>query len=185
MRFSIAAVSVLALIGCTQPAQQTGQATQTEQAVNGCRAAASGAWDSMRVDAVANGADCASAQATITIRSGDETLWSETYPVNQVMVLAGADSVDDMQRRLSEWVNPPGAARDSAGDLPVWEAGADNPVSGEFPFYVEAGVDRARYQALRDRDAPIFCYVQGMESEACLTLENGRVAKIGVQTFPG
>jgi hypothetical protein len=27
--------------------------------------------------------------------------------------------------------------------------------------------------------------VQGMESEACLAFENGRVTKIGVQSFPG
>jgi hypothetical protein len=97
----------------------------------------------------------------------------------------GAESVEDMQRRLNEWVNPPGAARDSTGDLPVSAAGARSPMSGEFPFYVEEGVDRARYEGLRGRDAPMFCYVQGMESEACLAFENGRVTKIGVQSFPG
>lgn len=58
-------------------------------------------------------------------------------------------------------------------------------MSGEFPFYVEEGLDRAAYEAVRGRDAPMFCYIQGMESAACLALEDGRLAKIGVQSFPG
>jgi len=100
-------------------------------------------------------------------------------------VLAGAESVEDMQRRLNEWITPAGAARDSTGDLPVWEANATQPMSGEFPFYVEEGVNRERYETLRAQDAPMYCYVQGMESEACLVRENGRLTKIGVQSFPG
>jgi hypothetical protein len=186
MRLLIAALSALTLAACNQAAEQTDQSgTSAQVAENGCPATASGTWQGLQVDASANGADCATAQATITIGNGGGTLWSETYPANQVMVLAGAESVEDMQRRLNEWVNPPGAARDSTGDLPVWTAGAQSPMSGEFPFYVEEGVDRARYESLRGRDAPMFCYVQGMESEACLALENGRVAKVGVQSFPG
>jgi len=32
---------------------------------------------------------------------------------------------------------------------------------------------------------PVFCYVQGMESMACVALQNGEMTKVGVQTFPG
>lgn len=187
MRLLIVALSALTLAACNQAAEQTEQAAQPEQAAaeNNCPAAASGAWETMQIEASASGADCASAQATITIRNGAQEVWSENYPAAQVFTLAGAESVEDTQRRLNEWVNPPGAARDSTGDLPVWIAGAEHPMSGEFPFYTEEGVDRARYETLRGRDAPMFCYVQGMESEACLALENGAVVKIGVQSFPG
>ncbi|HYD71685.1 MAG TPA: hypothetical protein VEF55_01005 [Candidatus Binatia bacterium] len=179
----MAALSALTLAACNRTGPQ---ADETQQIVeNGCPAAASATWEGMQVEASANGGDCASAQATITIDNGGAVVWSENYPVRQVMVLAGPESVEDMQRRLNEWVNPPGAARDSTGDLPVWAAGAPHPMSGEFPFYTEEGVDRPRYETLRGADAPMFCYVQGMESEACLTLENGRVTKIGVQSFPG
>jgi hypothetical protein len=183
MRLLIAALSALTLAACNQAAEKTDEPPQTAE--NGCPATASGTWSGMQVEANANGADCATAQATITIRNGARVLWSEEYPVNEVMVLAGPESVEDLQRRLNEWVNPPGAARDSTGDLPVWAAGAQNPMSGEFPFYAEKGVDRAAYETLRGADVPMFCYVQGMESEACLALENGRVTKIGVQSFPG
>ncbi len=181
MRLCIVAASALALVACTQEAAEQ----STDVAENGCWASASGAWEGLHVEASANGADCAQAEATLTIRNAGGVLWSETYPASEVMVLAGAESVEDMQRRLNEWVNPPGAARNSTGDLPVWAAGAQNPMSGEFPFYAEEGVDRARYETLRGADAPMFCFVQGMESEACLTLENGRLTKIGAQSFPG
>ena len=185
MRLLIAALSALTLAACSQAAEDTDRPDASPQVVeNNCPASASGMWEGMQIEASANGGDCASAEAAITIGNG-AALWSETYPASQVMVLAGAESVEDMQRRLNEWVNPPGAARDSTGDLPVWTAGAQQPMSGEFPFYVEEGLDRAAYEAMRGRDAPMFCYVQGMESEACLVLENGRVAKIGVQSFPG
>jgi hypothetical protein len=182
MRLLVVAATALALVACNQQAEDQPAETIAE---NGCPATASGTWEGMQVEASASGADCAQAQATITIRNGANTLWSEAYPANQVMVLAGAESVEDMQRRLNEWVNPPGAARNSTGDLPVWAADAAHPMSGEFPFYAEEGVDRPRYEALRGADAPMFCYVQGMESEACLALENGRLMKIGVQSFPG
>jgi hypothetical protein len=186
MRFLIAALSVLTLTACNQAAEKADQADPAQQAAeNGCPATASGTWEGMQVEASASGADCTAAEATITIRNAGSVLWSENYLVSQVMVLAGPESVEDLQRRLSEWVNPPGAARDSTGDLPVWAAGAQNPMSGEFPFYAEEGVGRAAYETLRGADAPMFCYVQGMESEACLALENGAVRKIGVQSFPG
>jgi hypothetical protein len=180
----IASLAVLA--ACTQEAAPPAGETQTAEAVNNCPAQASAAWDAFTIEAVATGADCAQAQATLTIRNANGGVaYTQTYPTSQVMVLVGAESPADMERMLREWVSPPGAAKDSTGDLPVWEANAEQPVSGEFPFYPEEGVDRAAYEALRRGDAPMFCYVQGMESEACLWNQNGVVTKIGVQTFPG
>lgn len=190
MRVLLTALSALTLTACNQSAGKADQpdpAIQDEQAAaeNNCPATARSTWERLQIDASATGADCATAQATLTISNGATTLWSETYPAEHVMVLAGAASTEDMQRMLNEWVNPAGASLDSTGDLPEWPANADSPMSGEFPFYVEEGVQRAAYEGARRRDAPMFCYVQGMESLACLALENGRLTKIGVQSFPG
>jgi hypothetical protein len=162
-----------------------------QEAANGCPASTSTTWTpqsgvALTIEAATVGADCAQANAAITLRgAGGGTVWTETYPAAQVMTLAGADSVEDMQRRLGEWISPGGAMADSTGDLPEWTAGEDAPMSGEFPFYPDEGLDRAGYAALRARDAPLFCYVQGMESLACLAWENGDLAKVGLQTFPG
>jgi hypothetical protein len=58
-------------------------------------------------------------------------------------------------------------------------------VLGEFYFYPEAGVDRATYESVRAARLPVFSYVQGMESMAVIVLRNGRMEKLGAQSFPG
>jgi hypothetical protein len=181
MRSTIFA-AVLALAACSggDAGESAGPAD-----LAACAASANATWRSFTIEATTEGADCEAAQARIVIRRGEEEAWNETYPASRVMALAGAVDAEDMERRLSEWIDPPAAGRDSTGDLPVWPAGAAGPMSGEFPFYVEEGLDRAAYEAVRGRDAPMFCYIQGMESAACLALEDGRLAKIGVQSFPG
>jgi|CXWL01.1.fsa_nt_gi hypothetical protein len=181
-------MGVLALAACDPSAEQPGQ---TREAANGCPAAAASSWTAddgvvFIIGASAIGADCAQANAALSIQNAaGETVLNEAYPVDEVMTLAGAESVEDMQRRLAEWINPAGAGPDSTGDLPEWVQGEDNPMSGEFPFYVEAGMGRAGFEALRARDLAMFCYEQGMESVACLAVDNGELKRIGLQTFPG
>lgn len=191
---ALAILTALILTACTPPESQPSQQSQAGQQAaaepNNCPAQASTPWSAGQitytVQAVATGADCASASVAFTVRDpSGASIAAETYQANQVMTLANAESVADMERRLAEWITPAGAARDSTGDLPVWEVGADHPMSGEFPFYQDDGLDRAAYEALRRADAPMYCYVQGMESEACLVLQNGAFRKIGVQSFPG
>jgi hypothetical protein len=63
--------------------------------------------------------------------------------------------------------------------------GAEHPVNGEFPFYPEPGVDRDYYEKARALRAPVFCYVQGMESMSFVALIEGGMVKLGVQSFPG
>jgi hypothetical protein len=176
--------ALLAAAACTRDAQQS---TDAQPALaNDCPAAATTTWESFTIAATAEGADCAQAQATLTITGANGAVaYTELFPVAQVMVLAGAQSTADMERMLNEWISPPGAAADSTGDLPEWTANAEYPVSGEFPFYPQEGVDRASYEAIRRGDAPMFCFVQGMESQSCVMSENGAVRVIGVQTFPG
>jgi hypothetical protein len=156
-----------------------------------CAARAGTSWTAgggvtFTVEAESAGDACATAAVTLTIRSRDgATAYEQHYLADQVMTLAGADSVDDLRRRLSEWITPPGAQMDSTGDLPAWTEAASFPMNEEFPFYPEDGVTREIYEALRGEDRAMFCYVQGMESMACLAMHEGALTKIGVQSFPG
>ena len=38
---------------------------------------------------------------------------------------------------------------------------------------------------LRGARVPMFCYVQGLESMACVALTSDGITKVGVQSFPG
>jgi hypothetical protein len=188
MRLIIVA-SALALAACN-PAQETSETTMPAQSLpplaGACATSASSAWNELSVIAESGGDDCAAATARITIRNAaGDILFTQDNPSNQVMTLVGAESVEDMQRRLGEWITPAGAMMDSASDLPEWADGDDQPMSGEFPFYIDHGVDRAAYTALRQRDAPLFCFVQGMESLACFIYEGGALTHVGEQSFPG
>jgi hypothetical protein len=155
-----------------------------------CAASATTTWaggggTSFAIEGQSAGDDCAAAPVTLTIRAADGAVaFEESHQSDHVMTLAGAESIDDMRRRLGEWITPAGAQMDSTGDLPEWVQGAHYPVSEEFPFYPEDGVTRETYEALRAEDRVMYCYVQGMESIACLVVRDGALAKIGVQSFP-
>lgn len=159
--------------------------------VRGCDAVATSPWapeggGAFAVEAASFGPDCARAVATLVVRDAQgKVIWSEAYPAESVMVLAPAQTPDAMQSALADWVNSSNHTIATTSALPDWPAGAAMPVSGEFPFYPEQGWDRDTYLALREADVPVLCYVQGMESQACLALQSGILAKIGVQTFPG
>ncbi|MGE0045982.1 MAG: hypothetical protein AB7T08_09495, partial [Hyphomonadaceae bacterium] len=174
---------------CSPPAA-TEKAGETA-AASGCAAEAQVAWapaggERFTIEANSTGADCANAVATLTIRGADGAVdWTESRPTHQVMTLAGAADATAMQTALSEWIDPTVGNMHTTNALPAWAANAETPMQGEFAFYPEEGLARAEYEALRARNAPLYCFVQGMESLACLALEDGRLEKIGVQTFPG
>jgi hypothetical protein len=103
------------------------------------------------------------------------------------MVLGAAQNATDMKAALGDWVDQRASTVKTTADLPEWAEGAETPMLGEFTFYPESGMDRETWNAVRAAKAPAFCYVQGMESMACVMLdkESGYVSKLGVQTFPG
>lgn len=176
------------LAGCAPPSAETAGSDVAAEITpaNNCSAAATGVWSGYAITATTRGADCAQAEATIVLTDSAGTqAWSETYSAAQVFTLAGAEGVEDMQRSLNEWIQPPRAALDSAADLPEWAAEAETPASGEFPFYVDEGVTRQAYAAARASDAPMFCYTQGMESLRCLIAAERGLTTLGVQSFPG
>lgn len=90
-----------------------------------------------------------------------------------------------MQAALAEWIDPArNTTLQTSSALPEWPASTEFPTNGEFPFYPE-GFTREAYNALRAAHLPLYCYVQGMESMACIVYGDGGVDKVGVQTFPG
>ncbi|MBL8549111.1 MAG: hypothetical protein JNJ73_03935 [Hyphomonadaceae bacterium] len=156
-----------------------------------CSARAIGAWRPaasapLRVEAYAEGPNCTQAVATLVVRDATGgILWADAFAAARVMSLADARDALAMRAALARWIDPAATRLARASDLPPWPANAEYPASGEFPFYPESWLDRASYEALRARGDPIFCYVQGMESIACLALSGGQLSKVGVQTFPG
>ncbi|MGE0828384.1 MAG: hypothetical protein AB7O04_03420 [Hyphomonadaceae bacterium] len=183
-----AAFAFLVLAACAPTSPQEAQ----DAAAAGCSAQSTGPWRPagqapLVISAAANGPSCADAVATLTIaNAAGVALWTQAYPVAQVMSLADrSQNPEALREALDEWINPDTIGTHTTSDLPAWGEGQEAPASGEFPFYPEEGIDRAAYEALRAAALPTFCHVQGMESIACVALENGRVRKIGLQTFPG
>lgn len=157
----------------------------------GCVAEASMPWRppsgvEFQTSARSEGADCANAQATLVVAdAGGNPLYSETYPVDHVAALSGMATREQMGAALAAWIDQSASTLKVSTDLPDWPEGAAQPGVGEFPFYVEENVTRDAYLAARASGAPLFCFVQGVESIACLILRDGALTKIGAQSFPG
>jgi hypothetical protein len=156
-----------------------------------CSASATVAWAPVRgrfypTEAFANGQACGTAVVTIVVRARDgKVLWADARPAAEVMTFVEAKTPSKMTAALAEWLTQHHTFKSTA-DLPVWKKGAEAPDAGEFPFYPDAGLDRDAYEQLRAAKLPVFCYVQGMESMACLSLSaDGQIDKIGLQLFPG
>jgi hypothetical protein len=173
-----------------QPTQTAAEETTApmEAADAGCSARTRAPWTlpdggALDIEAVSFGVTCANAVAVLTIRQPQgAVLWTAAYPTALVATLKEAPDSAGMSKSLSQWLQ---SGSQTSADLPEWSSGATSPVSGEFPFYPDDSLDTAAYAALRERAAPMFCHVQGMESQLCLVLENGVISRAGVQTFPG
>jgi ABC-type Fe3+-hydroxamate transport system substrate-binding protein len=164
---------------------------EADNVAPGCDARAASTWAAgeaqYSVEAMSAGPDCVRAVATIVVRDASGApLYAEAHLAQHVMVLAPATTEAAMQTALADWSNPANnTTMLTTSALPDWPQGAAGPQNGEFPFYPEPGYDRDTYMAIRAENAPLFCYVQGMESMSCLALRNGALEKIGVQAFPG
>ncbi|MEQ1492053.1 MAG: hypothetical protein ABL932_16035 [Terricaulis sp.] len=175
------------LAACTPPAQE---AHNSAAVVNNCPASATTLWSAgggqtFSIEAHTEGPSCIEARATITIGNESGVVLTETYDAANIQALAGAGSADDMGRRLAEWITPAGASMDSVGDLEAWEAGAPEPSYAEVPFHPAPRVTREIYEALRAGNAPMYCYEESLEGGACLTVWDGVLEKIGVQSYAG
>lgn len=189
-------LGVAAMAGC-QPKKPDAPIAEASQ----CSAQAQSPWgiaagQVYAISAMAAGPDCAKSVITLVVRAGDETPLFATALLANAGNLAFGDVQDsaDMQKRLQDWLAPAQAGFTTSADLPAWPEGASGPtpkavegVSGSFPFFPdpEAYSERSAYEALRAAKSPVFCYVQGTESYACLAAQDGAVFSIGLQVFPG
>lgn len=182
MRILILGGACVLALGCA-PAPNNSAAA-------GCDARAAATWQAgavaLSVEAVSSGPDCANAVAMLVVRDGGGApLFADTYLAAHVMTLAGADTQAAMTAALGEWLDAGAVKAGAAEALPEWPANAEAPVAGEFPFYPSEGIDQAAYNAARAADAPLYCYVQGMESLRCLGFDGATITDVGAQLFPG
>jgi hypothetical protein len=203
-----AAFAALALAACGPPVEKLEKAPPPAADIapatevvalpdptGACAAKASYVWSpagggAYEITGAAAGPTCDSGSAVITIRNraSGKVLVSESVDVAVMTntIFADAKSPGRLKTALGEWIGHQ-AGEETTGDLPAWAADADAPQAGEFPFYPEAGMTRAAYEALRAAKRPTYCYVQGGESLACWALdrEKDAMTKAGLQTFPG
>ncbi|MEM6627221.1 MAG: hypothetical protein AAF719_11015 [Pseudomonadota bacterium] len=139
------------------------------------------------VTAFTVGDDCLEAAAFLTIR--DENgglLWSDSFPAKHVYYLQYAQSADEMQSALEDWIDPDQNMYPAGDTLPEWVEGTLEPSPGsEFPFFPEEGYTREFYELTRTSDTVLFCYTQGLESSLCLEGGENGAFPVGVQVFPG
>jgi hypothetical protein len=156
-----------------------------------CDAAVDGEWASpngqrFRVEATTSGPACRQSAAVIIVRNAaGDVVWTDARPAALVAGLNTPTTRTPMTYALRDWIGLATRGQTTA-DLPPWPHREPGPTSSSgFEFEPEPWINREHYLALRARAAPMFCYVQGLESLACLVEQNGRLEKIGVQAFPG
>lgn len=184
MRFHLIVAAALVAGGLLAPTLAIANLAPPMPVVS-CNLGAAKGWQGYWTESYSNGAACADAVVTIVVRAQRRVLWTDAMPASQLMTFVEAKTPAQMKTALADWLAQRHMFRTS-GDLPVWNRGADAPVAGEFPFYPEAGVDRDTYMQIRAQRQAMFCYVQGMESMACVAIaRDGAATKVGVQSFPG
>lgn len=178
----LAAVAAVCVSACTRVDDDKHAA-----AGSGCTAVAATEWKGFNVEASTRGPDCARAAVTLVFRASGsgEIARMETHRAMDLTTLASVSDAAGMETALAGWIDQSSPEFASSANLPDWPANADSPTSGEFPFLPAEGTTREGYAALRAQAAPLFCFVQGMESIKCLALVDGAIDSIGVQTFPG
>jgi hypothetical protein len=184
------ALPVLSLAACqARTATAANEPPPAAESETGCTAKADTEWNAtpdtdLAVHARAWGPTCK--QAVIALG-----IWTKDGPpaysfISSMADIEGFDDVADaaaLQKALSDWAD--GQPRNTA-DLPEWKASDSSPdPSAEFSFYPDEGIDRAAYTEIRTGKHPMFCFVQGQESQQCVYLKDGGVQSVGVQTFPG
>ena len=155
-----------------------------------CDAAASADWlggegQHFAVTASTSGPSCEQSVALLIVRNpAGVVVWTDALPAARVMGLNGPPTRTPMNSALAEWIGL-GAQGRTTADLPPWPRANEPPSAGGFEFAPEPWLERTDYLEMRARAQPMFCYVQGLESLACLTISDEGLEKIGVQSFPG
>ncbi len=169
------------------------------QAVGRCNARASVPWEITRdrtltVEAFSDGPDCTKATVAIAIRdqSGD-ALWTDAGSAGAIVTFkdVGATNVAVMKTALDEWVRGAPFMRQTDA-IPDWPSDAPEPTTKlwsqndktGFRFVPAAGIDRAKYVAVREAKLPLLCYGIARDRLTCIAVSDDGVTKVGEQYFP-
>jgi hypothetical protein len=138
-------------------------------------------------EASSQGARCDKAKIGLVLRGADgKVLLTFASTADTVMTFGEVKTKAAMKTTLASWLADGMKQMPTSDKLPDWKEKQDQPSDGEFPFYVDQGVKRPAYLAIRKAKLPMFCFVQGMESLGCAVLgPDGAVTKLGAQSFPG
>jgi hypothetical protein len=163
-----------------------------------CNASADLPWKAsgkhgLHVEAHAVGRNCGSAIVVLAVTDAKgKPLWATSRIADQVAMFSGSLLPKDtpMKKALLEWLSTGlNASPKDTGTLPDWPQGATEPKrpdGEEFGFYIAPDVSREFYLEQRGKKLPMFCFVQGMESESCIVAgDGGAIVEIGGMTFPG
>lgn len=161
-----------------------------------CAARAEAKWAassklSFTIEAITTGKTCETAVALLIIRNAKGTpLHTFVAPTESVAMLAKDHRTggETMAKALKEWISLDSNTR-AADFLMPWPQGSNEPPvkqGEEFPFTVNSEISRETYEDARKSGHKLFCFVQGMESEGCVSAEDAdTVNEIGIQQFPG
>jgi hypothetical protein len=154
-----------------------------------CSSKASRAWGALTIAAVSSGPTCAKAVVTMIIREkSGEAKWARAHVAAQLLNFSQDPIADSnaMTKALKGWIAGDGF-KTSVDALADWPVGKTEYMQGaEFPFRLADNIERATFLKYRSAKLSLFCYIQGIESGNCLTLDkNNEIIELGVQSFPG
>lgn len=163
-----------------------------------CNMTVSKAWKSagVTIDASSIGQDCARAAALLVVRDGKGHIKysfssaAEFIGIFGNLAEAPVTNNTQMRKALNEWIGTGlSSKKNRLSQYPEWKKGykgpAENPPA-EFPFTANTDIDRNTYEEWRKQNVPVFCFVQGMESERCVVFtKQGDITEAGIQNFPG
>ncbi|BCW88306.1 hypothetical protein sos41_14450 [Alphaproteobacteria bacterium SO-S41] len=156
-----------------------------------CTASADAVWDAggekVKIEAFASGDTCEKATAVLAVHDGTgQVIYSNVGGADGMMMLGEKKTSKELAAALAAWIDVKTNAGTTA-DLPEWKQGTEMPMRGEFPFYPADGIDRDTYEAARAAKTPMYCYVPGIETSACLIRDpqSEAIYLLGGQSFPG
>jgi len=183
IRASLAALAlVVAACSPESPSQRAELPPATTAPPAGCTAQTSHDWSAVGsqyylIEAEAEGATCAEAQATMRIKSRDGvTLFERTYATSSVPLAFSPNSDQAVLRNEIEAWAANAAETPTADWLPAW------PPRAERPPYFQPAVTRNVYENARGAQGPLFCFPDGAESNACVAMAGDRATLLGSHT---
>jgi hypothetical protein len=145
----------------------------------------------LQLVATSIGVRCGKTAVVLSVADAKGTvLWTQALLAQQVSIFSadGVDSDKAVKATLKQWLQiGQRGPRVTTNMLPDWKAGAAEPTpEGEFGYVAGENLSREFYLEQRDKNRPLFCFVQGIESEGCIiAIDGASVQEFGGTRFPG